>query len=157
MNTRSVDDNWMFDDVESSDKKLILSHDKLASNDIWRKVISAKNTHPMKLEDDDWTTRAVNWLGYGNWMDEWNSDNAELPNDLARALLWDETDVVLMLYDNSDVIQTEWHVFKRNWKCFLYEDEGPILYNMANNQFAQFNPIGSFRHGANLSLKGSAL
>ena len=137
---------WMFSiedlEVEAGDQERIRPLCEPDAIEFWSKYISKKNRHPMVLDDDDWLRAKGVLKAIGNWQDQWNSDDAEIPQDLEANVCWDHRDVVYFAYDKSVVIETTWAVFKRNWKNFLFDDEGPFLICPARSEIVAFAPSG---------------
>jgi len=145
------DGYWMFEDkdipVSESDKKLIRPLTYESGTEIWNRYIGENNRHPMLLDKADWATNEEIWSSDGTWHDEWNSDIPGIPRSLEASVNWADGEVVYFMYCRGSVIETTWAVFKRNWKCFLFEDEGPFLISKTGSEVIWFGPNGRYKVG----------
>jgi hypothetical protein len=143
---------WMFTDpkmpVSEEDKIRIRPLDEVSSTEIWNQYISKFNRHPMLIENHEWTSLNDTWIKQSSWQKEWNSDKPEPPPALLNNTeAWQENDIVYFMYMRESVIETIWSVFLSNWKCFLFDDEGPFLFNPCNSEIFQFGPNGKLLYG----------
>ncbi len=115
---------WMFEDeipVSAIDLKRIKPLTEDYSSRIWSKYISSENRHPMLLKNHEWPCLSSTWNITSSWQEEWNSDNNDLPNDLEHNIQWHYDSIIYFAYCKESIIETTWSVFKRNWKCFLFD------------------------------------
>jgi hypothetical protein len=154
---------WMFTNpnlpVSKADIIYIRPLDEKSSREIWSRYISEFNRHPMLIENHEWTSLNDTWIKQDGWQYEWNSDRPEPPILLKNTETWQENDIVYFMYMRESVIETTWAVFLRNWKCFLFDDEGPFLFNPRNSEIYQFGPSGKLLYGkkrANKAISADA-
>lgn len=115
---------------------------------VWDLQISEESTHPSEPAQGDWMLDSEVWQeAFGNWESCWDSEDSALPELLAAHLDWDDQTLVWFCYENDHIIETRWSVFRRNWKNFLFMDDGPILIGRKRKQVAQFFESGEFRVG----------
>ena len=136
---------WMFTDsaipVSSSDWERISPLGEEESSRVWMKRISRTADHPMRLSEDDQSRLFKEKKERTEWQTAWNSNSNNLPTQLEE-IEWNADTEVYFAYSCSNIIQTQWSVFKRNWKCFLFEDEGPLLFSLENEMIVSFGPDG---------------
>lgn len=118
-----------------------------AAGDVWHRQISAEANHNDGFSSTDWPAKKSTWLGGGDWQQVWESESPELPAELAEFLDWQPETLVYFCYDSEQVIEVRWSVFKRNWKNFLFFDDGPILIARKRQQAVQFFQDGQFKFG----------
>jgi hypothetical protein len=80
-------------------------------------------------------------------MNEWESDDPELPEEVLEHIQWQDDVTVYFCYEKYNVIETKWDVFKRNWKNFLFFDDGPILIGRRREEALWFQTDGSVKLG----------
>ena len=114
---------------------------------VWSQQVSTQSTHPEHFGFGDWANKNGTWLETDNWQSAWESDNPELPELLAEHLQWDDATVVWFCYESEHVLETRWDVFRRNWKNFLFFDDGPLLIGRKRKQVAQFHQTGNYQIG----------
>lgn len=114
---------------------------------VWAQQISQQSTHSSHFGADDWVSKNQTWLETVGWQQEWESDDPALPAAVAQHLQWEDDTLVYFCYESDHVIETTWAVFQRNWKNFLFFDDGPILIGKKRKQVAQFHQTGNVRIG----------
>ncbi|GGK70733.1 DUF2947 domain-containing protein [Amphritea balenae] len=114
---------------------------------VWSQQISKECNHPENFGPADWANKNQTWLETDNWQSLWESDDPAIPELLAQHLQWEDETVVWFCYSSEHVIETSWDVFRRNWKNFLFFDDGPLLIGKKRKQVAQFHQTGNFRIG----------
>lgn len=122
----------------------------LAENDarqLWRQWISQEAEHSEAFAEDDWPSDKACWQVQGNWQSAWDREADELPEEIAQFIDWEGHIQVFFFYSASNVIQTSWQVFARNWKNFLFLDNGPLLLGKKRKQVVQFHTDGQFQLG----------
>ncbi|MCV6589854.1 MAG: DUF2947 domain-containing protein [Marinobacterium sp.] len=118
---------------------------------VWNLQISENSLHPSEPADGDWMLDKSVWQEeQGHWESAWDSDSNELPERLAEHLNWEDETLVWFCYDNEHIIETRWAVFRRNWKNFLFMDDGPLLIGRKRKQVVQFFENGHFRVGTRI-------
>ncbi len=115
--------------------------------DLWQAHISDKANHPDLLGPSDWPNKKSSWLERGDWQSQWESDDPQLPPIMAEYFDWDDNTVVFFCYDNEQIIETNWLIFRRHWKNFLFFDDGPLLIGRKRQQVAQFYQSGQMAVG----------
>ncbi len=115
---------------------------------LWRQRISKEADHPTDLANDDWATKESNWLHKELWQKAWDSSSSELPELILENIDWADNVTVYFCYESSKIVETSWAVFKRNWKNFLFFDDGPLLIARKKKQAVQFFQNGSFAIGS---------
>lgn len=142
---------WIFKhkDMLVSDEDLlqIKPLTEVRAEQVWSQQISKQNAHPELFDEDDWANKAQTWLETDNWQQLWESDDPSLPEILAGHLQWDDSTVIWFCYESEHVLETTWDVFRRNWKNFLFFDDGPLLIGRKRKQVAQFHQTGNYRIG----------
>jgi hypothetical protein len=66
---------------------------------------------------------------------------------LAEFIQWPDETTVYFCYEKYQIIETRWDVFVRNWKCFLFFDDGPILISPKQKQAVMFEQSGQYKLG----------
>lgn len=106
---------------------------------IWRDYVSAEADHPDQFGEQLWCRQASHIQEVCLWESIWDSEGADMPEPLLLFLeRWDDTTTVYFCYDNEQVVETSWGVFKRSWKNFLFFDNGPMLLGKKKKQAIQF-------------------
>ncbi|MGF1680058.1 DUF2947 domain-containing protein [Photobacterium minamisatsumaniensis] len=131
--------------VEATDLALIKPFTQARSAQIWRDHISAHSPDADHFEKGDWAFDSKIWSEAHDWQDAWDSDEPELPEELLEFLEWEDNTTVFFCYEKYNVIETKWNVFKRNWKNFLFFDDGPILLGRKKKQAVWFSSKGTFK------------
>lgn len=143
--------SWIFKHkdmpVSADDLKQIHPLASARAAQVWSQQISQESTHPDHFGSGDWANKKQTWLETDNWQKQWESDDNELPEIVAGHLQWEDETQVWFCYESDHVIETNWAVFKRNWKNFLFFDDGPILVGKKRKQVAQFHQTGNVRIG----------
>ncbi|MBQ0784033.1 MAG: DUF2947 domain-containing protein [Amphritea sp.] len=142
---------WIFKhkDMLVSDEDLIQIKPltETRAEQVWSQQISKQNAHPELFDEEDWANKTQTWLETDNWQQLWESDDPSLPEILAGHLQWDDSTVIWFCYESEHVLETTWDVFRRNWKNFLFFDDGPLLIGRKRKQVAQFHQTGNYRIG----------
>lgn len=132
-------------------KELLVSEEDLAqikplttqrARDVWRHYVSEESTDVEHFDAADWPARSDTWLDSCEWESVWDSAEADLPLVIAEHIQWEGNTTIYFCYNSGDVIETNWSVFKRHWKNFLFYDEGPLLIGKKRKQVAQFKSDG---------------
>ncbi len=134
--------------VTDEDKLQIKPLTELRAEQIWREHISRGCSHTEHLTEDDWAAQDANWLGKDFWQSAWDSETNELPDTFSEYFAdWEPEVTVYFCYQSDHIIETKWSVFTRNWKNFLFFDNGPLLIGKKRKQVAQFFEDGTYRLG----------
>ena len=80
-----------------------------------------------------------------DWQQAWDGDEPELPAELLANIKWEDNTTIFFCYEKYNIIETKWGVFKRNWKNFLFFDDGPLLLGRKQNQVVWFQSNGTFQ------------
>ncbi|MCL6414207.1 DUF2947 domain-containing protein [Aestuariirhabdus sp. Z084] len=114
---------------------------------LWQQHISSQSQHPEQFGGDDWAAREDVWSEEGEWQPCWESDDPDLPEELLQAIDWADNTVVYFCYNNRDIIETQWALFRRHWKNFLFFDDGPLLLGKRRKEVIQFHQDGRYLLG----------
>ncbi len=133
--------------VAADDLSQILPLTLAGSQQFWRQQISKEATHASHFLGDDWPERNGVWTDKGNWQEDWDSDSNELPELIAAHLSWDDNTVVYFCYSSEHVVQTNWKIFRRYWKNFLFYDDEPLLLGKKRQQVVRFHSDGTYDIG----------
>ncbi len=130
--------------IQPEDLIQIKPFNDLRANQVWRDYISQERIHPDHLNQKDWC-QDPGAIGLNlNWQEKWESEESSLPNALLSHFEnWQDDTLVYFCYHQDHVIETNFGVFKRNWKNFLFFDNGPILLGRKKKQAVQFFSDGS--------------
>lgn len=137
---------WMFNHhelpVPEQDQPFIKPLSQKSAMDVWNRWVSNKNVAPDEFSKGDWATRSSTWHQAGEWQAAWDSDDHALPELIEGFIDWSEDTTVFFCYEKYDVIETTWGCFKRHWKCFLFNDNEPLLISSQNRQAVWFHQDG---------------
>ena len=133
--------------ISESDLTKIKPMSKDRANVLWDTFISRQVDHPDFFKKGDWPFDKSNWLEQGKWEGIWDSSEEELPELITAHIAWDNNTVVYYCSSRDYVIETTWAIFKRNWKNFLFMDDGSILFGKKRHQVVQFTSNGYFKTG----------
>lgn len=131
--------------VEAADLEQINPFTQARSAQIWREHISSQSADADHFEKGDWAHEQKIWSESVDWQQAWDSDDIDLPLELLEFIDWEDNTTVFFCYEKYNVIETKWGVFKRNWKNFLFFDDGPILIGRKKSQALWFNSNGTFK------------
>ncbi|WED20555.1 DUF2947 domain-containing protein [Vibrio sp. JC009] len=133
--------------VEESDLELIKPMSQARSAQFWKENISSSSPDADRLAKEDWPRNSKNWSEEVDWMHCWESDDEALPELVLEHIQWQDDVTVYFCYEKYNVIETKWSVFKRNWKNFLFFDDGPILVGRRRGEALWFNSGGTVKLG----------
>lgn len=133
--------------VEAGDLDKIKPMTQARSAQLWRDNISAQSPDADRFASSDWPSKTQSWINEVSWMDEWESDAPELPEAVLEHIQWQDDVTVYFCYEKYNVIETKWDVFKRNWKNFLFFDDGPILIGRRREEALWFQTDGTVKLG----------
>ncbi|WP_370301133.1 DUF2947 domain-containing protein [Alkalimarinus coralli] len=134
--------------VSSEDLAQIKPLSESSAIQLWRQRISKESDHPAEWERGDWAANEDAWPHKALWQKTWDSASPDLPELILEQIDWADNVTVFFCYDSYKIIETNWAVFKRNWKNFLFFDDGPLLIARKKKQAIQFFQNGSFAIGA---------
>ncbi|KFZ36553.1 hypothetical protein HR45_15580 [Shewanella mangrovi] len=138
---------WMFNHhelpVSEADALQIKPLTQKSAMDLWNRLVSNKSVSPEEFAKGDWPTRTSTWHQSDEWQAAWDSDDQALPELIAQFIEWPEDAKVFFCYEKYDVIETTWGCFKRNWKCFLFNDNEPLFISSQHRQAVWFHQDGS--------------
>lgn len=120
---------------------------QLRASQLWQENISAQSPDAERFSNQDWPSKTSNWLHEVDWMQEWESDEDTLPAEVLEHIDWQDDVTVYFCYEKYNVIETKWSVFKRNWKNFLFFDDGPILIGRRRKEALWFSTKGTVKIG----------
>ena len=133
--------------ISTEDSELIKPMTSPRATTLWNGSISNQVDHPDFFKKGDWAFNPNTWSAQGNWETTWDSDNLDLPELILNHLDWANNTTIYYCNDRHQVIETNWGVFKRCWKNFLFMDDGPLLIGKKRDQVVQFLSNGTFRIG----------
>jgi hypothetical protein len=134
--------------VNESDLARIRPLNAHSAEQLWRQQISAEASHASHFLSDDWPARNGIWQSQKlDWQQRWESQNGDMPEELLQHCDWQDNTVIYFCYDVHHVVETEWVLFKRYWKNFLFFDDGPLLLGKRRTQVAQFFSDGQYQLG----------
>lgn len=117
------------------------------ASQLWQENISPQSPDADRLSNQDWPSKTNSWLHEVDWMTEWDSDEEALPAEVLEHIDWQDDVTVYFCYEKYNVIETKWSVFKRNWKNFLFFDDGPFLIGRRRSEALWFNTKGTVKIG----------
>lgn len=117
------------------------------SAQFWQENISKQSPDMDRLSNQDWAMQIKNWHSQTTWMAQWESDDPQLPEEITHYLDWQDDVRVYFCYEKYQVIETQWHIFKRHWKNFLFYDDGPMLLARRRQQALWFQDNGTVKLG----------
>ncbi|MCL2918338.1 DUF2947 domain-containing protein [Shewanella litorisediminis] len=142
---------WIFNNkdlpVSDDDKACIYPLDEKSAMAVWKQLVSDKASASEHFSKADWGGRPKSWVKSDIWQDAWDCDEAALPPVVAAHFEWPDETRVFFCYDKYQAIETRWDVFVRNWKCFLFFDDGPLLISDSQPQVALFTQDGNVQLG----------
>lgn len=133
--------------VEANDLEQIKPFTQARSSQIWCEHISSQSPDADHFDKGDWTHEDKIWSDAIDWQNAWDSDDIDLPQELLEFVDWEDNTTVFFCYEKYNVIETKWGVFKRNWKNFLFFDDGPMLIGRKKKQALWFHSNGTFKYG----------
>ncbi|WP_028771661.1 DUF2947 domain-containing protein [Shewanella waksmanii] len=143
---------WIFNHkdlpVSEADKALIKPLDQKSSMEVWNKWISNRSSRTEQFTKGDWAAKGDAWSETDHWQSAWDSEDSSMPEILQLHFDWLEEAPVYFCYEKYQVIETTWGVFARNWKCFLFFDDGPLLISPKKKQAAIFHQSGQYQVGS---------
>lgn len=142
---------WIFNHkdlpVTEADKAHILPLAPASAMQVWNQWISNKSSRAEQFTKGDWAAKVNAWSATDHWQSAWDSDDDSLPLMLAEHIQWPDDTQVFFCYEKYQVIETRWDVFARNWKCFVFFDDGPILISPKHKQAVMFEQTGQYKIG----------
>lgn len=133
--------------VSEQDLQAIKPMTASRSLQLWQAQVSAQSLDHSFFQKDDWAGNSKSWLEEGPWQDAWDSNDNALPELMQQHFDWEDNTTVYVCYDSDHVIETNWGVFCRAWKNFLFLDDGTLLIGRKRKQVAQFFDNGQMRIG----------
>lgn len=148
---------WIFSHhsmpVSSQDLAKIKPMTQARSAQVWIASISKLSPDSERFAKTDWPSHSKNWSAEIDWMEQWESDDESLPEEVLQHIEWQDDIVLYFCYDKYNVIETQWAVFKRNWKNFLFFSDGPILFAKKRNQALWFSESGTVKLGVKAAVE----
>lgn len=127
--------------VSAVDREAILLLGEQAGANIWRDYISADFLYPDLFDEGVWVK--VNVQQQVDWESVWESEEETLPEAaLLHCQTWGEDTKVYFCCHADLVLETNWGVFQRAWKAFLFLDSDAILVGRKKRQAFQFCESG---------------
>ncbi|UTV26682.1 DUF2947 domain-containing protein [Photobacterium atrarenae] len=131
--------------VSADDLPQIKPLTQARSAQLWREHISSQSPDADHFGKGDWPHDESIWSEQQDWQAAWDGDEPELPAAIAEFIDWEDNTTVFFCYEKYNVIETQWGVFKRNWKNFLFFDDGPLLIGRKKSQAVWFSSKGTFQ------------
>ncbi|MCG3864223.1 MULTISPECIES: DUF2947 domain-containing protein [unclassified Photobacterium] len=132
--------------VPTTDLEQIKPLTQARSSQLWQEHISKQSPDSDHFEHGDWAADAKIWSEPEDWQDAWdNDDDTSLPEAILAALQWEDNTTIYFCYEKYNIVETKWGVFKRNWKNFLFFDDGPILLGRKQKQALWFQSNGTYQ------------
>ena len=132
--------------VPTADLEQIKPLTQARSSQLWQEHISKQSPDSDHFEHGDWAADTKIWSEPEDWQDAWdNDDDASLPDAILAALQWEDNTTIYFCYEKYNIVETKWGVFKRNWKNFLFFDDGPILLVRKQKQALWFQSNGTYQ------------
>ncbi|ELR64842.1 hypothetical protein C942_01932 [Photobacterium marinum] len=132
--------------VEAADLEQIKPLTQARSAQLWREHISSQSPDADHFEKGDWAFDKNIWSEAVDWQQAWDCDENDLPSEISEIIDWEDNTTVYFCYEKYNIIETKWGVFKRNWKNFLFFDDGPMLIGRKKKQVLWFSSNGTFKH-----------
>ncbi|WP_163933412.1 DUF2947 domain-containing protein [Paraferrimonas sp. SM1919] len=133
--------------ISEDDKAQIKPMSATRSTQLWKERISKQSDHPDFFKKGDWAFEIETWQEQGEWESIFDSADTALPELILESIEWQDNTVVYYCCDQNNVIESNWGVFKRCWKNFLFMDDGVLLIAKKRNEVVQFLSNGSFQIG----------
>ncbi|MBR9726740.1 DUF2947 domain-containing protein [Shewanella intestini] len=142
---------WIFNHkdlpVTDQDKQAIKPLSDKSAMEVWNKWISNKSSRAELFTKGDWAAKESAWTVTEHWQAAWDANENAMPDVVGEHIDWEEDTCVYFCYEKYQVIETTWGVFVRNWKSFLFFDDGPILMAPGKKQTIMFEQTGQFKLG----------
>lgn len=133
--------------VPDADLALIKPMTAPRAAQLWKEQISAQSPDAERLSPSDWPMKDSNWQETINWISAWESDDAQMPEEIEQFIDWQDDVTVYFCYEKYNIIETKWSIFKKHWKNFLFYDDGPILIARRRKQALWFDNQGNVKLG----------
>ena len=139
---------WIFNHsslpVNADDLANIKPFSKARAGQLWSQLISSQCNFTDQFSKGDWPHDQNTWLQEADWQQAWdNDDSNELPEEVLAHLTWDDNSKVYFCYERFNMIETNWGTFKRNWKNFLFYDDGALLISAKRKEVLSFKESGT--------------
>ncbi|WP_028117951.1 DUF2947 family protein [Ferrimonas senticii] len=145
MNYQALSDyplSWVYNRadmaISDDDKATIKPLVRQYANQVWQREVSAEAIDLERLEANEWLANKANWHGSVNWETAFDSDELQLPAELADYLNWDPNTIVYVCYDADHIIETRYGAFRRSWKAFLFAAEQALIVGRRRNEVLWF-------------------
>lgn len=133
--------------VPPEDLEKIKPMTQARASQFWKENVSPQSPDSERLSSQDWPSKASNWSDEVNWMNNWEADEPELPEEILAHIDWQDDVTVYFCYEKYNVLETKWSIFKKHWKNFLFYDDGPILLGRRRNETLWFSTKGTVKIG----------
>lgn len=138
---------WIFNHkslpISAEDLELIKPFSKNRAGQLWGQLISSQCNFTDQFGKGDWAYNQNTWSGEADWQTKWDDDETnELPEEVLAFLTWDENSKVYFCYEKYNIVETTWGAFKRNWKNFLFYDDGALLLSAKRKEVLSFQQDG---------------
>ena len=85
--------------VTEADLKLIKPMSQVRSAQFWKENISNQSPDAERFSSHDWPTKTSSWINATDWIQQWESDNAELPPEILEHIDWQDDVTVYFCYE----------------------------------------------------------
>lgn len=103
----------------------------------------ARRSHPALLPTTSWPVQLLSSATSAHWQVDWNADAAiDFSTWMGGAVSWSQDTSVIFTWSATDAVETTWSVFRRCWRSFLFDDEGPFVWNLHHLDAIRFMPSG---------------
>ena len=133
--------------VPAEDLEKIKPMTQARASQFWKENVSPQSPDAERLSSQDWPSKASNWEQEISWMENWEADEPEMPQEILDFIDWQDDVTVYFCYEKYNVLETKWLVFKKHWKNFLFYDDGPILLGRRRSQALWFATNGTVKIG----------
>jgi hypothetical protein len=150
--------NWFFymDDMKVPDKdiKSIKPLSDEFSSLLWNKNINNHKRHFALFSNYEKMALSLKKIDY-NWQDDWNNNyNENFSNYLRENISYNPYDTIIVFWSKECAVETNWEIFLKYWSNFLFDDEGVILINTADERILLFTSDGMMQLGKIPSSNG---
>lgn len=137
---------WFFyvEDMKIPDKDInsIKPLSKEYSSLIWNQNISSLKHHFALLREEEKQLLQLEKVDY-DWQEDWNNDQYDnLKEYLCKNISYSTSDKIIVFWQKQSSVETSWGIFLKHWPNFLFEDEGVVLINKANDNILLFTSDG---------------
>ena len=143
--------DWSFFDdaapVPDADRARIRRLDDASSQSAWDTIVGQSIPATVVVRDG-WLSELSRSGEPFEWQRAWNAaDDQWAASNLRPRFPWQDDVPVLFIWRPTWSVLTSFEVFVRDWRAFLFDDEGPLLVSTTHPEVAWFWPTGTGRFG----------